>query len=197
MDIYQGLRDSFALYLQNFVTLLVATLVVAVGSLVTAGILTGPLTGGLLMLCLKRMRGEPAGINEVFAYFNKFVPTFLIVVAMLVVMLIAGALGSIPVVGSLLGIVVGPAVGILFILAVGLIVERNLEPIAALQQAYQYFMANPLMIWLYSFVVGLLSGSGAILFLVPVILTMPIGATGMAIAYRKLANQETGAIIAK
>lgn len=82
MDISKALRNSFALYRQNFMTLLLATLIAAVGSLVTLGILAGPLTGGLLMLCLKLMRGETAGANEVFAYFNKFVPTFLIVVAM-------------------------------------------------------------------------------------------------------------------
>ncbi|MDF2500078.1 MAG: glycerophosphodiester phosphodiesterase [Anaerosporomusa subterranea] len=197
MDISKGIRESFELYRQNFSTLILATLVVAVGSLVTAGILAGPLVGGLLMLCLKRMRGEHAGVNEVFAYFNKFVPTFLIVVAMWIAMFIAGALGSIPLVGFLVQIAVGPAVGILFILAIGLIVEGNLEPMAALKQALQYFMTDPVRIWLYSFVIGLLSGIGAILFVIPVILTMPLGATGMAIAYRELSSREVGAITAK
>jgi uncharacterized membrane protein len=197
VDISKGIRESFDLYRQNFLTLVLATLVAALGSLVTAGILSGPLVGGLLMLCLKRMRGEPAGINEVFAYFNKFVPTFLIVVAMWIAMLITSALGSIPVIGFLVRVAVGPAMGILFILAIGLIIERNLEPVVALRQALRCFMTNPVMIWLYSFVIGLLSGIGAILFVIPVILTMPLGATGMAIAYRELSNREAGTVIAK
>lgn len=197
MDVSKGIQESFELYRRNFSTIFLATLVATIGSVVTAGILAGPLSGGLLMLCLKRMRGEQAGVNEVFAYFNKFVPTFLIVAAMWVAMLITAALGAIPVIGFLFRIAVGPAMGILFILAVGLIIEQNLEPIAALQQAVRSFMTNPLMIWFYSFVIGLVSGSGAILFLLPIILTMPLGAIGMAIAYRELSNKEAGMIIVK
>lgn len=197
VDISKNIRESYDLYRHNFMTLILATLVAAVGSVVTAGILAGPLTGGLLMLCLKRMRGEEAGVNEVFAYFHKIVPTLLIVVAMWVVMLITAALGSIPVIGFLFQIIAGPAVGILFILAIGLIVERDLEPRAALEQALRCFMTNPLMIWLYSFVIGLLSGIGALLFVIPVILTMPFGAIGMAIVYRDLSNQEANALTIK
>ncbi|MGI6092728.1 MAG: hypothetical protein GX348_02320 [Veillonellaceae bacterium] len=193
MDITQNIRESIELYRRNFMTLILATLVAAVGSLITAGILAGPLTGGLLMLCLKLMRGEEAGIKEVWGYFDKFAPTFLIVAALWVVTLIAIVLGSIPVVGFIVQILVGPVLGIIFILAVGLVVEQNYEPIAALKKALQWFKTNnPLIIWLYSFVIGLLSGAGAFLFLLPVILTMPLGATGMAIAYRELSNREIG-----
>lgn len=197
MDVSKGIQESFEFYRRNFSTIFLATLVATIGSVVTAGILAGPLSGGLLMLCLKRMRGEQAGVNEVFAYFNKFVPTFLIVAAMWVAMLITVALGTIPVIGFLFRLAVGPAMGILFILAVGLIIEQNLEPIAALQQAVRSFMTNPLMIWFYSFVIGLVSGSGAILFLLPIIFTMPLGAIGMAIAYRELSNKDAGMIIVK
>lgn len=197
MDIRKGIRESINLYRQNFATVLLATLIAAVGSLISVGILAGPLVGGLLMLCLKRMRGEKAGVNEVFAYFNKFVPTFLIVVVMWVAMLITGAFGSIPVVGFLFRVAVGPAVGILFILAIGLIVERNLEPMAALRQAFRWFMTNPVVIWLYSFIIGLLSGSGAVLLVIPVILTMPLGATGMAVAYWELSNREADVVTGK
>jgi hypothetical protein len=53
-------------------------------------------------------------------------------------------------------------------------------------------MTNPLMIWFYSFIISFLSGAGAILFIIPVILTMPIGTTGMAIAYRELVSKGIG-----
>lgn len=198
MDISKDIKASIDLYRRNFMTLILATLVAAAGSVITAGIIAGPLTGGLLMLCLKLMRGEEAGVKEVWAYFDKFVPTFLIVAAMWVATLIAMVLGSIPVVGFIVQIVVGPVMAILFILAIGLVIEQNLEPIAALQKAFRCFMANnPLMIWLYSFVISFLSGAGAFLFLLPVILTMPLGATGMAIAYRELSNREIGMITVK
>jgi len=190
MDISKSIQESFTLYRQNFGTILLATLLVSVGCVISVGILAGPLAGGMLMLCLKRMRGEDAGVGEIFSYFNKFVPTFIIVMALWLTMLITAGLGSIPVIGYLIQLVIGPAAGIVFVLAVGLVVERNVEPIAALKQAIDCFMTNPLMIWFYSFIISFLSSCGAFLFLIPVVLTMPLGTTGMAIAYQELVGRK-------
>lgn len=190
MDISKSIQESFELYRRNFGTILLATLISSVGCVISVGILAGPLVGGMLMLCLKLMRGEAAGVGEIFSYFNKFVPTFIIVMALWLTMLIAAGLGKIPVIGYFIHLVIGPAAGIIFVLAVGLVVERNVEPIEALKQAVDSFMTNPLMIWFYSFIISFLSSCGAFLFLIPVILTMPLGTTGMAIAYQKLNNRD-------
>ena len=190
MDISKNIQESFNLYRRNFGTILLATLITSIGCVISVGILAGPLTGGMLMLCLKRMRGEDAGVGEIFSYFNKFVPTFIIVMALWLTMLISAGLGKIPVIGYLMHLIIGPAAGIIFILAIGLVVERNLEPIAALKQAIECFMSNPLLIWFYSFIVSFLSACGAFLFFIPVILTMPLGATGMAIAYQELVSNK-------
>lgn len=190
MDITKGIRDSIDLYRQNVKVLLLATLVAAVGSMITFGILSGPLVGGLLMLCLKLIRGETAEVSEVFAHFDKFLPTFLIVIAMWAAMFIAMILGQIPIIGSLFLFVIGPAIGMVFILAIGYIVDQNYTPVNALQQALQCFLVNPVMIWLYSFAIGMLSTIGAILFGAGVILTMPIGTIGMAIAYWELSDRK-------
>lgn len=190
MDISKSIRESFNLYCRNFGTIFLATLLVAVGCMISVGILAGPLVGGMLMLCLKRMRGEAAGLGEIFSYFNKFVPTFIIVMALWLTMLITAGLGAIPVIGYLIQLVIGPAAMLVFVVAVGLVVERNVEPIAALKKAFDYFMTNPLIIWFYSFIISFLSACGAFLFLVPVILTMPLGMTGMVIAYQELVGSE-------
>ena len=192
MDIGKSIQESINLYRQNFSTLLLATFIVFVGSALTIGILSGPLVGGLLLLCLKLMRGEQARVNEVFAHFNKFGSTFLIVAAMWAAALITAVLASVPVVGNIVRFIAGPFIGMVFTLAIGLALDRNIEAVEALRQALGCFKTNPLMIWLYSFIIGLLSGIGAILFVVPVIFTMPIGAAGMAIAYRELISKEGG-----
>lgn len=190
MDISKSIRESFDLYRQNFGTVFLATLVASIGCVVSFGILAGPLVGGMLMLCRKLMRGEQAGVGEVFAYFSKFVPTFVIVMAMWLTMLIAAGLHSIPLVGFVVQMAVGPAVGVLFIIAIGLIIEQNYEPIAALKQACNYFMTNPLLIWFYSFIISFISGIGAFLFVIPIIFTLPMGTTGMAVLYRELVGKE-------
>lgn len=190
MDISKSIQESFSLYCRNFGTMFLATLLVAVGCMISVGILAGPLVGGMLMLCLKRMRGENAGVGEIFSYFNKFVPTFIIVMALWLTMLIAAGLSAIPVIGYLLHLIIGPSAGIIFVLAVGLVVEQNFEPIAALKHATDCFMSNPLLIWFYSFITAFLSSSGAFLFCIPVVLTMPLGTTGMAVAYQELAGKK-------
>lgn len=217
MDIGKNIQQSIDLYLKNFVVLFLAGLVVAVLSTFTIGILAGPMIAGFLVLCFKLLRGEKGDFNDIFSQFNKFVPTFLLVLMMAVVWIVMMIIGFIPVLGILCQIAVGPALFVIFIIAMALLVEKNLQPLDALKQGLNYFLTNPLMIWLYSLIICILAGLGAVLgsilgaifMFIPLIgflfsmlfimagtaLTSPFCFIGMAIGYQELSQKEATPVI--
>jgi uncharacterized membrane protein len=183
LDVGSKIQKSFDLYLKNFGLILGASLVVSLLSALTLGILAGPLCGGLIMLCLKLLRGEKAEFNEIFAYFGKFVPTFIVMVIMVVAMVIVNV---IPILNIFLGLIFGPAITFVGAIALALVLDKNMEPVAAIQKGIELFMADKVMLWLYALVMGILSGIGVILLIIGAIFTAPLSAIGMAAAYAEL-----------
>ena len=182
MDIGKSIQESLDLYMKNFATLFVAGLVATLLSAVTLGILAGPLFGGFIILCLKLLKGEPGEFNEIFAHFDKFGPTFIVFLLYLVFAIIC----MIPVLGWLVGIVLGPVVAFIFIFAVTLIIEKDMLPIDAIKKGLALFQTNPAMNWLYVLVFAILGSVGAIACGIGVILTLPFTYVGLARAYQEL-----------
>ncbi len=183
MDLGKAIQKSIDLYLKNFGVLFLAGLLVAILSAVTIGIIAGPLIAGFIVLVMKLDRGEKAEVGEIFAHFDKFVPTLLIAIICLVIPMI---IGLIPIIGLLFGIIAGPIINLIFYAAIAFTVEKNIEPVEAIKKGYACFMTNPGMNWVYSFVISLLSGVGVVACIIGVILTIPIGTIGMTIAYQEL-----------
>ncbi len=100
------IKRSFELSVEkdNLVVLLVGALALSIGSLVTLGILGGPLALGLAITCRKMVRGETATMDDLWLGFKSFGPSF---VAMLLVCLAI-------LVGTLLCLVPGLAAAFLF-----------------------------------------------------------------------------------
>lgn len=228
MDIGKGIQRSLDVYFKNFGLLFLATLVACAISGITLGILAGPLIGGLIVLVRKLQRGEKAEFNEIFAHFDKFVPTLLVVliagVSCFVFSLVTGIIGSIWIVGWLitlaLNLVVYPAFSLALILALSFVMDKGLEPIAAIKRAVGCLLTNPVTVWLYALVIGILAGLGGILMipigallaliglatfglgflLIPlfsvacVSLTAPVGVIGFSAAYDELSAQEPGTL---
>jgi hypothetical protein len=190
MDFGKNLQDSFTLYFKNFGLLLGATLVAAILSGVTLGILAGPLVGGLLILGLKLLHGEKGEFNEIFAHFDQFGPLFLITVCLWIAMLVNMIIGWIPFIGWIFSLIIGPAVSILYFIAIGLVVKEKKTVQDALQQAINYCSGEPLLIWVYALVVSILAGIGVVIFGVGAIFTMPFGVAAMAVAYGQLTVKE-------
>ncbi|HEX7715149.1 MAG TPA: hypothetical protein VF531_14130, partial [Bacillota bacterium] len=78
MDIGKSLQTSLDLYLKHFGILFLATLIGAIITAVSFGILAGPVCGGLLLLGLNLLRGSTGEVREVFQHFDKFLPTLLV-----------------------------------------------------------------------------------------------------------------------
>ena len=212
MDIGKGIQESLSLYLKNFTLLFLAALVVMAISGISFGILAGPMIAGMLVLCLKVLKNEKAEFNEIFAQFNKFVPTFILFLLSIGVWLILMVIGWIPLLGFLINLAVGPAFWIIFFLAIGFITTKEMQPLDAAKQAFACFMTNPLMIWLYVLVLGLIAGVAAFIpslifgaifvlipfmfFLMPLIwlglsaVVSPFVFLGMTSAFQELSSKE-------
>jgi MFS family permease len=190
MEIGKNIQQSFNLYAKNFVTLLLACLITGIISAVTLGILAGPLIGGVIILGLKLLRGEEAKFNEVFGHFNQFIPTFPVTIMLWAASLAVWVIASIPFIGWIIQIIAGPILGLLYFLAIGFVIDQKMKPVEALQRSIGCFAADPLILWVYSLVMVILAGIGAILLMVGVFLTMPLGMAGLIIAYQQISMKE-------
>lgn len=135
-----ALRKSWDVYLKNFGLVFGATIIAGAIGGVTFGIAAGPMMAGLAVVLLSLLRGEKADFNQLFSRFDKFLPTFLIVLVTGVAGAILSLVNYIPVVGA----VIYPAIlSVLFAAAfyaiVG-VVEHNQTFPGALQFGASYLM---------------------------------------------------------
>jgi len=87
MDIGRIFEDAWKLFVKDVGPLIVGALLVALLSVVTIGILAGPLMGGYYLMVSRRIReGRPAEIGDVFSAFDRFGSLFIavLVIAILV-----------------------------------------------------------------------------------------------------------------
>ncbi len=190
MNIGKNIQQSFDLYLKNFMTLFLACLIAGVLAVITLGILAGPLAGGLLTLGLKLSRGEKGQFNEIFAHFNQLIPTLLVTLMLWAAMLITWVIAAIPAVGWIVNLIAGPALGLLYFLSIGFVVDQKMKPLEAFRRSIDCCTTEPLLLWLYALLIGILGGVGAVILGIGVILTMPFGVGGLTLAYQQLSTKE-------
>jgi len=116
VNINEWLGTTWNLFKQDIVKYAVAGLIAGLVSIVTCGILSGPMAVGLYGCFMKKARGGDFEYGDLFNGVKKqFLPSLLFVLAVLVITgAISVALAFIPIVGqiasSLIGIVIGPLV---------------------------------------------------------------------------------------
>lgn len=189
MDIGKSIQKSIDLYTKNFGPLFLAGLIAGLLSSITLGILAGPLMAGFVVLCLKFIRGGKGEFSEIFA-FDKFGPTFLVMVIIMLPYLI---LSMIPFLGALIGLVIGPFISLLVVSALAQVMENNAAPVDAVKKGFEIIKSsnNLPMVWVYCLVMGIISAVGAIACGIGILATMPLGTIGMAMLYEELTNTTT------
>lgn len=188
MDLGKNIQQSIDLYLKNFGTLFVAGLVAGLITCATVGILAGPVIGGFLVLVLKVMRGEKGEFNEIFAHFDKFAPTFVASLICFIAMII---MGIIPILNIILVLVFNPLISFVWVMALIKIIEQDFKPMDAIKEGIELVKTNPVMIWLYTFIINILSMVGSIALLIGVIFTAPLSSIGLAVAYQNMTTDNT------
>lgn len=104
-----AITRGFQLYKENFVLILVVTLISGLITAVSCGICAGALQCGVIGICLALLRGQDPKpqIGDLFNGFHKFLPAFVASLALSVIVFVVNCvLNVIPILGLLASIVV-------------------------------------------------------------------------------------------
>jgi hypothetical protein len=169
--------------------IVISAVAVAV-SVLTCGLLTGPMAAGLVIVLIKASKGKPISVGDLFKGLERFVPSFLLWlfgVAILVVFFLTGwgisqlvmHLGPLRVLAPLVttgvcgvGIVVNVAILIVFGLAMFFVADQQAQPFEAIHGAMRLIGSDPAALSLFSILALALGGSGALVCGVGVVVTL-------------------------
>jgi len=194
LNILANLKKGFALYGKNFFPVFFATLITAVLSGITFGLLAGPVLGGLFVFVHKIMEGEKAELKEIFSRFDKFLPTLVVILITGLAWFIISIIGAVPVIGKLFRLAAGSLLALVSFMAIAFVVDKGLSPVDALKRSLQSFLTEPLTVWIYSLAIFIISWMGTLFFIFPVVFTLPFGIIGGTLAYRELSSREPAAL---
>ncbi|MGC9044208.1 MAG: hypothetical protein ACP5KG_10165, partial [Myxococcota bacterium] len=97
MDFNRIFKFSWELFVKDVVALIVGGLIAGILSVITLGILAGPLHGGLTKMDIRRVReNRPAEIGDVFSAMDQFGTLFLTTLVIGIILIIGFALCIIP-----------------------------------------------------------------------------------------------------
>ena len=189
VDIGAVLRRGFDLYKENVTTLLVATLLAAVISMVTVGILLGPMMAGLALVTLGLVdkRQPKPEIGELFKGFDFFVPGLVFAILYFVAMMVGSfILGLTPLLAIILPSLYQLALSTFVMFTIYYIVDRKLEVVPAIQASVELVKSN-FWIFLGLYIVAtFISLMGAVACVIGVIVTAPMSGCMLAVTYRDL-----------
>ncbi|MBU2547002.1 MAG: hypothetical protein KKB20_01205 [Proteobacteria bacterium] len=181
------LSQGFNLYKNNFMVLLLASVLAVLLGSITGGILAGPMAAGLILIALGLLDGvvPPPQAGDVFKGFGWFLQSFLFVflwgLALLIVWLI---LNIIPIIGHLLSLALYLAAEALLMFGLFLIVEQNMPFWAAGMASIAMVRSNFWPFMGFGVLAAVIGGIGSILCGLGVVLTLPIQICMVAVAYR-------------
>lgn len=178
------LSGGWQVYKENWALMSLATLLGGLLSVVTVGILAGPLLMGMFRMAFKTMRGERPEIGDLFNWQGRFLQAFL---TFLIFALVHGGLtglGNSPV-HALLSFVVTPLLSVMLGLTMSSILERGLDVAKAINEVgHLIFSRDALMWWVAGLVFAAISVGGVIACGIGGLVTLPWMISATAVAYR-------------
>jgi len=175
-DVVQDtLTEAWDLFMNDFVLYVVAGLLTIATSIVSLGLLSGPLTVGFIKLVEKRRRGEECSATDVFDGFSQFG-------ASLIASILIG-------IGVFIGIFLFVLPGLLFGLAMAFtfpaIAIDNESATGGMARSLAIINENLALSSVFLVIVLVLSGiGGAVIF--GTLLTLPFSLVLMTLAYHRL-----------
>ena len=187
VKIGEWIEKGFNLYKENFSILVLASLITVLLSVITIGILAGPMLAGLILITLKLLdKKEPKPeVGELFKGLDYFLQSFLFVVVWGVAVFIAMFIvGLVPLIGALASIFLSLAAGALLMFGLFLIVDKGMEFWPASQESFNVVKANFWPFLGLSIVAAIIGSIGGIACGIGVVITLPIQYCILAVAYR-------------
>lgn len=197
----EWIEKGFNLYKENFGILILASLLAGVLSMMSIGILVGPMLAGVILITLGLFdKKEPKPqVGKLFDGFNYFLNSFLFVLVWGIILIMASfILAILPVIGQFASLFLVYAVQTLLMFGLFLIVDKRMDFWPASMESFNKVKTNfwPL---LGLFVVSSIIGSiGVIACAVGVVVTLPIHFCILTVAYREVfGGVETAAATVK
>ncbi len=188
----EWIEEGFNLYKDNFGTLVLASVIALVLSTVTIGILVGPMIAGLVIVTLRLLRKEEPkpDAGKVFRGFDYFLNSFLFMIIWGIAIL-AGSfiLALFPCIGQLLSPIFAYAAQAFLMFGIFLIVDKQMNFWPASLESIQTVKTNFWPFFGLSVVASIIGSLGAIAFGIGIVLTIPIQACILAVAYRDVFNE--------
>jgi hypothetical protein len=178
---------GFNLYKENFLVLILASLIALLISAATLGILAGPMIAGMLIITLKlhdKTAPKPDA-GTLFKGFDYFLNSFLFVIVWGVAVLVVSFLVAlVPCVGQLAALFIIYAVQTALMFGMFLIVDRGMDFWSASQLSYRVVKTNFWVFLGFSIVAGIIGSIGGIACGIGAAITAPIQACAFTVAYR-------------
>ena len=183
------IEEGFILYKNNFGTLVLASVIALVLSTVTVGLLAGPMIAGLVIITLQLLRREDPkpDAGRVFRGFDYFLNSFLFVAVWGIAILIGSSiLALFPVIGQLLSLFFIYASQAFLMFGIYLIVDKQMNFRPASRESIQTVRTNFWPLFGLSAIASIIGSIGAIAFVIGIVLTIPIQACILAVAYQQI-----------
>jgi hypothetical protein len=180
------IEEGFNLYKNNFGTLVLASIIALVLTIVTIGILTGPMLAGLAIITLRLLRKEhpEPDAGKVFRGFDYFLNAFLFMLIWVIAILVGSFILQIfPVVGQLLSLFFVYAAQAFLMFGIFLIVDKQMNFWPASMESIQTVKTNFWPFLGLSTVASIIGSLGGIALGIGIVLTIPIQACILAVAY--------------
>ena len=159
-------------------------------------IIGGPLTAGFYLVCSKLRKKEEGKVGDLFAPFqthfmDTLIPYIVIVLVVgIVAFILSVILGFIPILGQILsivlGLIAGGVGGILIVFSLMSVLEGKKSGSESIGYAYSVLMRDPVNLTLYGALAALLGQIGLVLCVVGVILTAPIAILMLLVLYNEV-----------
>lgn len=143
---------------------------------VLASALAYPFLAGINMVGIRRAADQPVSFNEVFSGLGLFVP--LLITALLMTLLVY--------IGSLLLLIPGIYLGVAYMLAMPLVIERGLSPWQALEASRKAITQHWFKVFGLFLLLGLIMAVSMIPLGIGLIWTMPLFIISMGVLYRTI-----------
>jgi hypothetical protein len=193
VDVADWLSKGWQIYRSEAGTFSVSFLVMVLVSVVSLGLLAGPLTAGFFRMVFKKMRGELPQVGDIFKGMDRFWPT---VFAWVIEIIILGTVGgpswaiefdsgsfSSPFL-TILSLILTPLVWAVYTFVYPLILERRRDTAQALEEAGRLvFSHRAVSFWVAGLIMWFVFIAGFFLCGVGGLVTAPLVFCAMAVAY--------------
>lgn len=181
------IKEGFDLYKDNLGLLILASLIAFLLSVVSLGILSGPMSAGLIAILLRLRDGDPTppAVGDVFQGFQFFLPSFLFGIVWGAILVVGCLiLTVIPCLGQLLCICLVVAASAFLMFGLYLIVDQKMDFWPASMASFEKVKPAFFPYLGLAVVAGVIGEIGALACGIGVCVTMPIYFAIIAVAYR-------------